>query len=258
MDKKLTAALLIIGNEILSGRTQDTNTSWIATKLAERGIQLIEVRVVPDTVDAIAFAVNELRGRVRFLFTTGGIGPTHDDITSETMAEIFGVKWILNPDARDALLKYYQGESDLTPARLKMARIPEGAKLIDNPVSGAPGFQIENVYVMAGVPRIMQAMLDGILLELESGHPILSNTVTCTLQESVIAEKLSDVQDKYPTVDIGSYPQFRAGAMGLSLVLKSNDNDNLHAATHDIIDMVRSFGEEPMAISIKSSGELKI
>lgn len=255
MDKKLTAALLIIGNEILSGRTQDTNTSWIATKLAERGIKLTEVRVVPDIVDAITSAVNELSPRVEYLFTTGGIGPTHDDITSETMAKIFGVKWVLNSDARAALLQYYQSEADLTPARLKMAHIPEGARLIENPVSGAPGFQIENVYVMAGVPRIMQAMLDGILPELESGHPILSNTITCDLQESAIAEKLSDIQDKYPTVDIGSYPHFRMGALGLSLVLKSNDNDNLHAATYEVVEMVRSFGQEPIAISIKSSGE---
>ena len=258
MDKKLTAALLIIGNEILSGRTQDTNTSWIATKLAERGIRLMEVRVVPDTFEAITSAVNQLRTQVGYLFTTGGIGPTHDDITSEAMAKIFNVKWGINSDARAALLQYYQSEADLTPARLKMAHIPEGAKLIDNPVSGAPGFQIENVYVMAGVPRIMQAMLDGILPELEFGHPILSNTVTCDLQESVIAEKLSIIQDKYPTVDIGSYPHFRLGALGLSLVLKSNDNDNLHAATYEVVDMVRSFGQEPMAISVKSSGELRV
>jgi molybdenum cofactor synthesis domain-containing protein len=257
MDKKLTAALLIIGNEILSGRTQDTNTSWIATKLAERGIKLLEVRIVPDTVEAITFAVNELRSRAGYLFTTGGIGPTHDDITSETMAKIFGVKWVLSSDARDALLKYYQDASELNEPRLKMAHIPEGAKLIDNPVSGAPGFQIENVYVMAGVPRIMQAMLDGILPELESGHPILSNTVTCDLQESAVAVPLAAIQNKYPSVDVGSYPHFRAGSLGLSLVLKSNDNDNLHAATYEVVDMVRSFGQEPIAISIKSSGELR-
>lgn len=258
MDKKLTAALLIIGNEILSGRTQDTNTPWIAGRLAERGIKLMEVRVVPDREEAIIKAVMELKAQVAYLFTTGGIGPTHDDITSETMAKAFGVPYVLNAEARQALLKHYQSEADLTPARLKMAHIPEGARLINNPVSGAPGFQLENVYVMAGVPLIMQSMLDGILPELETGFPILSNTITCDLQESVIAEGLSAIQDKYPTVDIGSYPHFRSGALGLSLVLKSNDNDNLHAATHEVIDMVQSFGKEPMAISIKSSGALKI
>jgi molybdenum cofactor synthesis domain-containing protein len=258
MDRKLTAALLIIGNEILSGRTQDANTSWIATKLAERGIKLMEVRVVPDITDTIIKAVHALRAEVSYLFTTGGIGPTHDDITSETMAKAFGVPLELNPGARAALLAHYQNEADLTPARLKMAQIPAGSKLIDNPVSGAPGYQIENVYVMAGVPRIMQAMLDGILPELETGDPILSNTITCDLQESVIAEKLSNIQDKYPTVDIGSYPHFRSGALGLSLVLKSNDNDSLHQATYEVIDMVHSFGQEPMAISIKSVGEIKV
>lgn len=257
MDRQLTAALLIIGNEILSGRTQDTNTSWIAIKLAERGIKLMEVRVVPDIEDAIIKAVNELRSEVAYLFTTGGIGPTHDDITSETMAKVFQTPLVLNAEARAALLSYYQSEADLTPARLKMAHIPAGAHLIDNPVSGAPGFKMENVYVMAGVPRIMQAMLDGILPELATGAPILSNTVTCDLQESIIAEKLSAIQDKYPTVEIGSYPHFRAGSLGLSLVLKSNDNDNLHTATHEVIDMVKAFGKDPMAISIKSAEPAK-
>lgn len=252
MDKKLTAALLIIGNEILSGRTQDTNTSWIATKLAEKGIKLMEVRVVPDIEDAIITAVNELRQQVAYLFTTGGIGPTHDDITSQTMAKAFHVPLLLNPDARAALLAHYEKEEDLTPARLKMAHIPEGAALIDNPVSGAPGFRIENVYVMAGVPRIMQAMLDGILPELATGAPILSNTITCDLQESMVAEKLSSIQDRFPSVDIGSYPHFRSGSLGLSLVLKSNDKENLITATYEVVDMVRSFGVEPRAISMKS------
>jgi molybdenum cofactor synthesis domain-containing protein len=255
MKPQATATLLIIGNEILSGRTQDTNTAWIATKLGERGIKLIEVRVVPDIESDIIFAVNELRAKATYLFTTGGIGPTHDDITSPTMAKVFGVDWVINPDARQILLEHYKSEAELTPARLRMAHIPVGATLIHNPVSGAPGFRIENVFVMAGVPRIMQGMLDGILPELQTGVPILSNTVTCTLPESKIAEALGDIQKQYESVDIGSYPHFRAGEMGLSLVLRSTDNDNLHLATRDVVDMVRSYGNEPTAISIKTEGK---
>lgn len=254
MDKKLSASLLIIGNEILSGRTQDTNTMWIATKLAEKGIKLSEVRVVPDIEEEIIAAVHALRVKSTYLFTTGGIGPTHDDITSATMAKAFGVEYELNAEARAILLSYYQSEDQLTPARLRMAHIPHGAKLIENPVSGAPGFNIENVYVMAGVPRIMQAMLDGILPELATGQPILSNTVTCDLHESKIAEALENIQNKYKSVDIGSYPHFRAGDMGLSLVLRSTDNDAMHAATRDVVAMIRSYGSEPMAISVQSEG----
>ena len=254
MDKTLTAIVLIIGNEILSGRTQDTNTPWIATKLADRGIKLVGVRVIPDLEDVIISTLNELRHKVTYIFTTGGIGPTHDDITSETMAKAFKVAYVLNPEARAILLNYYGTEDQLTPARLKMAHMPEGAKLIHNPVSGAPGFQIGNVYVMAGVPRIMQAMLDGILPELETGNPILSNSVTCDLPESKIAESLENIQKNYQTVDIGSYPHFRVGDMGLSLVLRSTDNDNLHRATRDVVEMVRSFGREPLSISARTQG----
>ncbi len=256
MDKNLTASLLIIGNEILSGRTQDTNTAWIAAKLAERGIKLVEVRIVPDIEHVIISTVHELRQKVGYLFTTGGIGPTHDDITSETMAKAFGVPYELNTEARQILLGYYKTEDQLTPARLKMAHIPKGAKLIENPVSGAPGFQIENVYVMAGVPRIMQAMFDGLLPEMATGHPILSNTITCDLPESKIAETLANIQKQYEMIDIGSYPHYRAGEVGLSLVLRGTDNDPLHLATRDVVDMVRSFGSEPMAISVKTQGSL--
>lgn len=255
MDKNLTAAVLIIGNEILSGRTQDSNAMWIATKLAEHGINLTEIRVIPDIEGEIISAVHEMRDRVGYLFTTGGIGPTHDDITSESMAKAFGVPYEINTKAREILLGYYKSEAELTPARMRMAHIPRGAKLIENPVSGAPGFQIENVYVMAGVPRIMQAMLDGVLPSMQSGAPILSNTVTCDLPESKIAETLGNIQKQYEMVDIGSYPHYRAGEMGLSLVLRSTDNDNLHTATRDVVDMVRSFGSEPMALSIKTTGK---
>ncbi len=254
MDKKLTAALVIIGNEILSGRTQDININWIATKMSDQGIRLLEVRVVPDIEDAIIQAVNELRCKVAYLFTTGGIGPTHDDITSASIAKAFGVDCPLNADAREILLGYYKSESELTPARLRMAHVPVGATLIENPVSGAPGFQMGNVYVMAGVPRIMQGMLDNILPNLASGKPYLSNTVSCDLPESKIAETLGNIQNKFATVDIGSYPHFRSGTMGLALVLRSTDNDNLHEATRDVVDMVRSYGVEPTGISVRTDG----
>ena len=254
MDKKLTAALVIIGNEILSGRTQDTNINWIAAKLSDQGIKLVEVRVVPDIEESIIDAVNDLRHKVGYLFTTGGIGPTHDDITAATIAKAVGVEFALNAEAREILLGYYKSEAELTPARLRMAHIPVGATLIDNPVSGAPGFNIENIYVMAGVPRIMQGMLDSILPSLVSGLPYVSNTVSCDLPESRVAETLGNIQKQYESVDIGSYPHFRSGAMGLALVLRSTDNDNLHAATRDVVDMVRSYGVEPTGISVRTDG----
>lgn len=255
MDKNLTAALIIIGNEILSGRTQDTNTAYIATKLADRGIKLMEVRVVPDIEEAIIYAVRELREKVAYVFTTGGIGPTHDDITAATMAKAFDVALELNSDARQILLEYYKSEAELTPARLRMAHIPVGATLIENPVSGAPGFKIGNVYVMAGVPRIMQGMMDNILPEIASGKPYISNNVSCDLPESKIAEALENIQKKFDNVDIGSYPHFRTGSMGLSLILRSTDNDALHVATQDVVNMVRSFGVDPTALSVKTNGK---
>lgn len=253
MTDKLTAAILIIGNEILSGRTQDTNTSWIAAKLGERGIRLVEVRVVPDIEGRIIEAIQELRTEASYLFTTGGIGPTHDDITTEAVAKAFGVKAELNEGARQALLNHYRSEADLTPARMKMAHIPEGAVLIPNPVSGAAGYKIGNVFVMAGVPRIMQAMLDHILPELEKGQPILSNTITCDLPESIIADGLTAIQNKYASVEIGSYPHFRMGELGLSVVLRSTENNPLHAATQDVVGLIDKVGGRAFAVSVQSN-----
>ena len=255
MDKKLTAALVIIGNEILSGRTQDSNINWIANKMSDNGIKFVEVRVVPDIEEAIIYAINDLRHKVGYVFTTGGIGPTHDDSTAATIAKALNVEFGLNAEAREVLLGYYKSESELTPARLRMAHTPVGVTLIDNPVSGAPGFQIENIYVMAGVPRIMQGMLDSILPTLASGKPYLSNTVSCALPESKIAETLGNIQNQYETVDIGSYPHFGMGTMGLSLVLRSTDNDNLHQATQDVVDMVKSYGVEPTSLNIRTDGK---
>ncbi len=245
-----TAALIIIGNEILSGRTQDTNTPWIAERLTGRGIILTEVRVITDVEAEIVHAVNELRAKFDYIFTTGGIGPTHDDITAASVAKAFGLELERNEEAFRMLEDHY-GLPDLTPPRAKMALIPKGASLIPNPVTAAPGFIIGNVHVMAGVPRIMQAMLDHVLGEIDAGNPILSNTVACNLTESAIAEDLTRLQEKYPKIQMGSYPHYRGGALGLSLVLRAIDPDMLETATKELIEIVRSHGEEPRALSLK-------
>jgi molybdenum cofactor synthesis domain-containing protein len=242
----LKAALLIIGNEILSGRTQDKNIQHIAEKLAGKGIALAEIRVVPDIEDKIVKAVNELRTEVEYLFTTGGIGPTHDDITADSIAKAFGVKNVLNPEARRILSGNY-GEGNLNEARLKMAYVPEGAELIRNPVSGAPGFIIGNVYVMAGVPGIMQGMLDNVLPNLREGAKVFSNTVQCELPESSIANDLTALQKKYPDVEMGSYPHFKMGASSLALVLRSPDTESLKQATRELIAIVTKLGSEHQA-----------
>jgi molybdenum cofactor synthesis domain-containing protein len=251
-----TVALIIIGNEILSGRTQDTNTAWIAEQLNRMGIVLQQVRVVPDIEDEIIAAIHELKEKTNYVFTTGGIGPTHDDITAEAVAKAFNTKLELNKEAFDLLVRHYGSESEVTPPRRKMAMIPEGARLINNPVSGAPGFQMENVFVMAGVPRIMQAMFDDIQVRLKRGKPVLSNTIACSLAESSIAEPLELVQRDYPTVNIGSYPHFRGGILGLSLVLRSTDDATLDEATREVIAIIADLGGEPNALSIQSTGKI--
>lgn len=247
-----SVALIVIGNEILSGRTQDTNTSWIAENLMSMGVVLHQVRVVPDIESEIIGAVHDLKDKVDYVFTTGGIGPTHDDITAESIAKAFDTRLMLHHDAYQILVRHYGSEEQVTPPRKKMAMIPEGASLINNPVSGAPGFQIENVFVMAGVPRIMQAMFDDVKTRLKKGKPVLSNTIACSLSESAIAEPLERLQKKYPAVSIGSYPHFRGGILGLSLVLRSTDNDTVRAATNEVIEMINRLGGEPNALSIQS------
>lgn len=247
-----TVALIIIGNEILSGRTVDTNTAWIAENLNRMGIVLRQVRVVPDIEEDIVSAVNELRARVDYVFTTGGIGPTHDDITTASIAKAFGISTVLNAEAYDILINHYEGEENVTAPRKKMAIIPEGASLISNPVSGAPGFQIGNVFVMAGVPRIMQAMFDDIRNRITHGKPLLSNTIACSLVESMVAEPLEKIQEDYPSVTIGSYPHFRGGILGLSIVLRSTNDEILDDATGEVIAMITALGGKPNAISIQS------
>lgn len=239
----LKAALLIIGNEILSGRTQDKNIQHIAAKLGEKGISLAEIRVVPDVEAKIIKAVNELRKEADYLFTTGGIGPTHDDITADSIAKALGVKNVLNAEARRILSENY-GEENLNEARLKMAHVPEGAELIRNPVSSAPGFSIGNVYVMAGVPKIMQGMLDNVLPNLREGAKVYSNTVQCELPESIVANDLTQLQKKFPDVDMGSYPHFKMGASSLALVLRSSDVEALKEATRELILIVTKLGSD--------------
>jgi molybdenum cofactor synthesis domain-containing protein len=251
-----TAALVIIGNEILSGRTQDANTYYIAQKLNDHGIVLSEVRVVPDVESKVIETVNAVRAEYDYVFTTGGIGPTHDDITAECVAKAFDVELEQNPDARELLLKHY-GEADLNEARLRMARIPAGAVLIENPVSAAPGFQMGNVYVMAGVPKIMQAMMEGVLPNLQGGAPVLSNTVTCAIPESQIAPELGELQKECPAIDIGSYPNFRGGVLGLSVVARGTDGDLLKSVTDKIVEIIRAQGEEPTAMSLLSEARVE-
>ena len=210
MGKEVTAALLVIGDEILSGRTQDANTQYLAGWLNEAGIQLREVRVVPDATARIIAGVNELRSLYDYLFTTGGIGPTHDDITAEAVAKAFGLPLVQHPDAYNMLLAHY-GEDDFTKARQRMTRVPDGASLISNSVSLAPGFQIDNVFVLAGVPKIMQVMLEDLRPRLESGEKILSWQVTVHMPESAMASELDLLQTGHELVSVGSYPFYSKG-----------------------------------------------
>lgn len=229
-----SAAVLVIGNEILSGRTQDVNVQRIARKLETAGITLREVRVVADDEDAIVAALNALRGQVTDLFTTGGIGPTHDDITAASVAKAFGVALREDPEARARLTAWYGGEAHLNPARLRMALMPEGATLIDNPVSAAPGFSIGNVHVLAGVPEVMAAMLDGLVPRLRPGPPLHTRQVSSALPESLIADGLAAVAARFPEVQIGSYPWFRMGQTGVVLVARSRDLRAVDAAAEAI------------------------
>jgi molybdenum cofactor synthesis domain-containing protein len=244
-EKIVNACLIIIGNEILSGRTQDANLAYLAQGLNSVGIRLREVRVIPDVADTIVATVNELRAKFDYVFTTGGIGPTHDDITSETIARAFGVKWVLDPEARRRLAAGYKNESELNEARLRMAHVPEGAVLIDNPVSRAPGFQIGNVFVLAGVPRIMQAMFDGIKHRLQGGAPVRSRSVVCALPEGILAEGLGKLQLRYQDLDIGSYPFYRRDGHGVALVMRGTDEVRLAAAVDELKIMIRALGDEP-------------
>jgi molybdenum cofactor synthesis domain-containing protein len=243
--KVVTAAILVIGNEILSGRTKDANLHYIATELTAIGIRLMEARVVPDIEKRIVTAVNELRAAYDYVFTTGGIGPTHDDITSESVAKAFSVKLVKSPKAVHLLTQHY-GEANLTAARLRMAHVPDGAALIDNPISTAPGFQIGNVYVLAGVPAICQAMFDGLKGGLARGDPVLSKTVSAFVGEGVIAQDLGQLQLRYPALDVGSYPFFRQGKFGASFVIRGTDEEAIGRCAAELRDIIRKLSAEPI------------
>ncbi|MDJ0895051.1 MAG: molybdopterin-binding protein [Alphaproteobacteria bacterium] len=245
-NRTVRACLLIIGNEILSGRTKDANLAYLGHALNEIGIQLAEARVIADEPSTIVSTVNEVRETYDYVFTTGGIGPTHDDITSECVADAFGVKLLRNPEAVRRLEDHYAGSDlELNEARLRMANIPDGAELIDNPVSAAPGYRIGNVLVMAGVPRIMQAMFDGIKHTLTGGAKVLSRTVHCDLGEGNVAAGLGEIQARHAGVEIGSYPYFRSGRFGTNLVLRSQNESALDSAADDVVALVRALGGTP-------------
>lgn len=240
-ERTVTAALIIIGNEILSGRTQDANLTFLAQALNEIGIQIREVRIVPDAEADIVEAVNALRAKYDHVFTTGGIGPTHDDITSASVAKALGLPFGRHPEAERRLLAYYPPEK-VNPARMKMAETPEGAELIDNPVSVAPGFTIENVHVLPGVPSILQAMFAGLKPRLSGGAVVRSRTITVVAPEGDMARALGEIQTAHPTVEIGSYPFMRQGSFGTSLVLRSVDEAAITSAADAILAEVRERG----------------
>jgi len=218
-----TAALVVIGDEILSGRTQDKNVAQIAAWLNVQGIRLAEVRVVADRTEAIVEAVNILRARNDYLFTTGGIGPTHDDITVDAIAEALGVAVVHHPRALAVLNRYYETRGGLTEARKRMARVPDGADLIENRMSGAPGIRVGNIFVMAGVPHITAGMLDALTGTLEGGLPVLSRTIGCWVAESEVSDILREAERSHDGVAIGSYPFFREGRVGANFVVRATD-----------------------------------
>ena len=241
-----TACLLAIGNEVLSGRTRDANVQFLATRLGQVGIPLREVRIIPDVHGTIIETLNEVRRKFDHVFTTGGIGPTHDDITSECVAAAFGVPWEPHPEAWARLERHYP-PGEFNPARQRMATLPRGATLIDNAISIAPGFTIGNVHVMAGVPRIMQAMFDSLAQKLHGGPPIASRTVHADgVMEGRIAEGLAAIQARWPALDIGSYPYYRMGGGGVALVAKGVDAEAVEAAARDITMLLRAVGGRPV------------
>jgi molybdenum cofactor synthesis domain-containing protein len=240
----VTACVLIIGNEILSGRTPDANLAFLAQGLNGAGIRLREARVIPDDHDLIVSTVNEVRRAFDYVFTTGGIGPTHDDITAQCMADAFGVALIVHPEARRLLETHYP-PGHLNEARLRMAMVPEGAVLLPNPISRAPGFQIGNVFVLPGVPSIMQGIFEQLKYRLVGGEKVLSRSVSCHLAEGTLAQDLGALQERYPDLEIGSYPYFRRGDFGVTLVLRGTDRDRLAAATEELKALVRTLGGDP-------------
>jgi molybdenum cofactor synthesis domain-containing protein len=239
MQDKKTAAVLIIGNEILSGRTKEENLGFLGQRLSDLGIYLLEACIIPDNKSIIINKVNYCRSNFNYVFTTGGIGPTHDDITSASIARAFNVELIRNQKAATCLEEYY-APGTINEARLKMADIPDGAILIENPVSGAPGFQLENVFVLPGVPSILQAMFDGITDRLVGGPRILTRSVSTNLRESTLAEGLEKIQNDFPDVTIGSYPYFKGDKLGVNLVIRATEEKLLNSAFEQILELIDS------------------
>lgn len=245
--RQWTAALLVIGDEILSGRTQDKNISQVAVWLNEQGIRLAEVRVVPDDRTRIGEAVNVLRTTHDYLFTTGGIGPTHDDITVDAIAAAFGVPVVVHPEARKILEDYYRDRpGGLTDSRLRMARTPEGAELLRNPYSGAPGVKIDNVYILAGVPDIAASMLEALTGKLQGGRSVVSVTVGARAAESDVADLLRETEEAHPGVAIGSYPFFKDGRYGANFVIRSEDEELARRTGEELAQRLREAGYEPV------------
>ncbi|UZK66116.1 competence/damage-inducible protein A [Sphingomonas sp. M1-B02] len=237
-----TAALVVIGDEILSGRTQDKNVAQLASWLNVQGIRLAEVRVVADVESAIVEAVNALRARNDYLFTTGGIGPTHDDITVDAIAVALGVPVVVHPEARAVLTRYYESKGGITDTRLRMARVPEGADLIPNRMSGAPGIRVGNIFILAGVPHITAGMLDALTGTLEGGRPVLSRTIGSWVAESEIADLLGATERAHAGVSIGSYPFFREGRTGANFVVRATEQGVVDACVAALGDALGAAG----------------
>ena len=253
-NKPVTAAMIIIGNEVLSGRTQDKNLAFVAKMLGEIGVDMQEARVIPDELDIVVAAVNDMRARYDYIFTSGGIGPTHDDITADCIAAAFGVKLEKHPLAMQALQAHYDAqEAEFNEARQRMARIPEGASLIENPVSTAPGFKIGNVHVMAGVPKIMQAMMENILPTLKGGEKLSSVTITSNIPEGSIAAEMGGLQERFPEVNIGLYPFYSPEGAGVSVVARGRDTAQLAeveaAVKAHLADIGAQIVERPASIA---------
>lgn len=241
-DKIWTAGLVVIGDEILSGRTHDKNIAQVASWLQVQGIRLAEVRVVPDVEDRIVAAVNTLRAENDYLFTTGGIGPTHDDITVDAVARALDVPVVIHPDARAILERYYADKGGVNEGRLRMARVPEGADLIPNRMSGAPGIRRGNIFLMAGVPHITAGMLDALTGQLEGGAPLISQTIGGFIPESEVAGLLRDVEKRHEACQIGSYPFFRDGRVGANFVIRSTQETALDACMADLAQGLADAG----------------
>jgi molybdenum cofactor synthesis domain-containing protein len=245
-EKNPTACLLVIGNEVLSGRTRDANIQFLATGLGELGIPMREVRVIPDVPETIIITVNEVRRKFDYVFTTGGIGPTHDDITSECIAAAFGVPWEHHPVAFPRMEASYK-PGDFNAARQRMATMPRGAELIESSISVAPGFQMENVYVMAGVPRVMQSMFEWLAPRLKGGAKIEMRAVhVLGLPEGTIADGLGAIQKRYPDLDLGSYPFYRPTGSGVALVAKGPDGGAADKAISEVTELIIQLGKVPI------------